>query len=268
MNPSSSEAPATKGLRLRAASQSDGRTLLGGWLSIPSPLVLETLATADLDYLCIDCQHGFVGPETLANLLQVASLLSVPTLVRVPRADGALIGYALDCGADGIIVPGVESSATAAAIATACRYAPVGERSRGGGRASMVGGPSKETENDSVLCFAMIETAKGLAAADEIASTVGIDGIYVGPNDLAISLGVDPTPSSTLEHGEHLTAVTRIRDVAKTAGRIAAIHAVDSAETARARVAAGFDLCTVFTEIGLLRGGAAQRVSAVTERPS
>jgi 4-hydroxy-2-oxoheptanedioate aldolase len=238
-------------LRQRLAA---GEPSFGAWVSIPSPLVAEALAVAGFDYVCVDCQHGFVGLDGLWPLLQAMALTDTTPLVRVPGHDPAFIGKALDYGASGVIVPMVEDVATAAAVAQACRYSPAGNRSRGGGRAALVGGRSVTDENAEVLCFVMIETSKGVAAADAVAAVPGIDGIYIGPSDLAISLGVDPT--TVLENPSHLAAIATVQAACENHGKVSAIHTAGP-EHARARTAAGFAMCTITADLAVLRRSAA-----------
>lgn len=237
-----------------------GEPAYGAWISIPSPLVAEALAVAGFDYVCIDCQHGFAGADGLWPLLQAVAHADVTPLVRVPSHDPAFVGRALDAGAAGVIVPLVERADTAAALAAACRYAPDGTRSYGGGRAAVVGGRRPAEVNADVLCLVMVETAAGLAAADAIAATPGIDGIYVGPSDLALSLGLDPAEMMT--DARHLDAVATVQAACARAGVIAAIHTAGPAD-ALARVAAGFTMCTTTTDFGLLRAGARRDLQAL-----
>lgn len=233
----------------------------GAWLFVPSTIVAETVAAAGFDYVCIDCQHGFAGADSLWPLLQVLALSGTPALVRVPGHDAAFIGHALDAGAAGVIVPMVETAEQAAHLAGACRYPPAGSRSRGGGRAAMVGGPSAAEENAVVLCLPMIETAAGVRNAGAIATVEGIDGLYIGPNDLAVSLSVDP--DDTLAEGPHLDAVRSIHAACRLSGRIAGIHAGGRAQEAAARVEAGFDMVTTTTDLSLLQAGSRSDLTGI-----
>jgi 4-hydroxy-2-oxoheptanedioate aldolase len=236
-----------------------GEPAFGAWVMIPSPLIAEALAVADYDYVCIDCQHGFAALDGLWPLVQVMARTDTTVLVRVPGHDWAFIGKALDAGASGVIVPMVESAETAAMLASACRYPPAGTRSRGGGRAALVGGPSLADENAESLCLVMIETVTGLAAAKDIAAVPGVDGVYIGPSDLAVSLGVDP--AGVMTDPTHLAAVAQVQAACAAQGKVAAIHTTGPAD-ARVRVQAGFNMCTISTDVGLLRAGAAAHLTA------
>ncbi len=235
-----------------------GEPAFGAWVMIPSPLVAEGLAVAGYDYVCIDCQHGFVALDGLWPVVQATARTDTTVLVRVPNHDWGFVGKALDAGASGVIVPMVESAEAAAMLAAACRYPPAGTRSRGGGRAALVGGPSLADENAEVLCLVMIETVTGLAAADAIAAVPGVDGVYIGPSDLAVSLGVDP--GGVMTDPTHLAAVAQVQAACAAHGKVAAIHTAGP-DHARARVEAGFTMCTISTDVGLLRAGAAAHLT-------
>lgn len=223
--------PAVSDLR---AKLRDDPPAIGLWASIPSSLTAEAAALAGPDYVVIDQQHGAVDATTMTAMLQAISGAGVPALVRVARNEAWTIGNVLDLGAAGVIVPMVESGEQAARAVAACRYAPAGIRSFGALRAG--GDP---------LCLVMIETATGVEHADEIAATPGLDGIYVGPSDLALTLGLQPT--IRLEHPPVLDALETVRLACERAGTIAGVHclaAEDVPEQAQrfAIVTAGGDM--------------------------
>ena len=207
---------------------------IGLWASIPSSLTAEAVALAGPDYVVIDQQHGAVDAATMTAMLQGIAVAGVPALVRVARNEAWTIGNVLDLGAAGVIVPMVEDGEQAARAVAACRYAPDGLRSFGALRAAT-----------DPLCLVMIETAAGVEHADEIAGTPGLDGIYVGPSDLALTLGLQPT--LRLEHPPVLDALETVRGACERAGAIAGVHCLaadDVPEQAKrfAMVTAGADL--------------------------
>jgi 4-hydroxy-2-oxoheptanedioate aldolase len=211
-----------------------GGPAIGLWASIPSSLTAEAVALAGPDYVVIDQQHGAVGPTLLTAMLQAISGAGVPPLVRVARNEPFTIGNALDLGAAGVIVPMVEDGEQAARAVAACRYAPDGLRSFGALRGA-----------SEALCLVMIETRAGVERAAEIAATPGLDGIYVGPSDLALTFGLQPT--LRLEHPPVLEALETVRAACAEAGVIAGVHclaAEDVTEQAKrfAMVTAGHDL--------------------------
>jgi len=197
---------------LRAKLESGGHAV-GLWASIPSSLTAEAAALAGADYVVVDQQHGAVEPATLMAMLQAIAGAGAAPLVRVARNEPFPIGQALDLGAVGVIVPMVESGDQAAAAVAACRYAPEGIRSFGALRAG---------SGDRPLCLVMIETRAGLERAAEITATPGLDGVYVGPSDLALSLGLQPT--IRLEHPPVLEALAVIHAACADAGIVAGVH--------------------------------------------
>ena len=214
---------------------------IGLWATIPSSLTAEAVAQAGPDYVVIDQQHGAVDPAVMTAMLQAISGAGVAPLVRVARNEPFTIGNALDLGAAGVIVPMVEDGEQAARAVAACRYAPDGVRSFGAVRGASEG-----------LCLVMIETRAGLERAAEIAATPGLDGIYVGPSDLALTLGLQPT--LRLEHPPVLEALETVRAACAEAGVIAGVHclaAEDVPEQAKrfAMVTAGHDLIHLKTAL-------------------
>jgi len=224
-----------------------GGPAIGLWASIPSALTAEAAAIAGPDYVVADQQHGALDPATLMAMLTAIAGAGVPPLVRVARNEPFAIGQALDLGAGGVIVPMVESGEEAARAVSACRYAPEGTRSFGALRAN----PSPPAQRP--LCLVMIETRRGLENAAEIAATPGLDGIYVGPSDLALSLGLQPT--IRLEHPPVLEALAVVHAACADAGVIAGVHCL-AAEDVPAQ-AERFAMVTAGGDTLLLQGAAA-----------
>jgi 4-hydroxy-2-oxoheptanedioate aldolase len=231
----------------------------GAWCTLPDPFIAEMFATSGFDYVTVDMQHGLIGySEMVAMLMAIHGHPAVP-VVRVPSNDTATIGRVLDAGARVVIVPMIESRDQAEAAVAACRYAPDGVRSFGPPRAAAIPG-SYDTAavNARVTCLAMIETTKGVEAADEICGTPGLDGIYIGPADLAISLGIPP--SGMFKSDAHRDATTTIVDACRAHGLLAAHHGVSGGH-AKGLAAAGLDMITVFTDGSLLQRAAATELA-------
>lgn len=224
--------------QLEAASR-DGAAL-GAWMFLREPLLAEHASKTGYDYVCIDLQHGLAGFDELPGFLQAIGAGRATAMVRVPWNEPWMIGRALDCGALGVIVPMVNTAEQAAAAVAACRFAPYGERSVGP-IGAMTRYPGYFADADRVMCFVMIETVEALANLDAIAAVPGLAGLYVGPADLSLSLGLRPRPDQTDERfGRALDDVVAACD---RNGIIPAVHA--SAELAAARRAAGFRMITV-----------------------
>ena len=228
----------------------------GGWVVGPTVIGPEEYAAAGYDYVGFDVQHGYLDDADVALMLRRLEHVPIATLVRLPDAAPAPIGRVLDAGADGVIIAMVESAAVAAAAVSASRYAPDGIRSFGPLRASLGLDPVELQQRTSV--FAMIETAAGLAAVDEICAVDGLAGIYVGPADLALSMGHGPTQAFSTP--EVLDAIGRIQRVATEAGVVSAIHA--NVGTVGKRMAQqGFQMITLASESQALRRGAAAHLA-------
>lgn len=165
-------------------------TSRGIWTSTADADLLLRLAGSGFDWLALDAQHGPVDRAALHRLGRALAPTRTAFLVRVPSVDPAWIGAALDAGASGVVVPSVTSAADAERAALAFRYPPLGERSWGP-FAPLWGGaaPGPEVANELVRCWVMVETPGALDDVDAIAATPGVDGLFVGPLDLALSLG-------------------------------------------------------------------------------
>jgi 4-hydroxy-2-oxoheptanedioate aldolase len=225
---------------LRSVLRGD-RAAVGLWASIPSSLTAEVAAATGADYVVVDQQHGAVDPAEMVAMLQGIAAGGSVGLVRVARNDPWVIGNALDLGAAGVIVPMVDDGAAAARAVSACRYAPDGERSFG-----TVRGAADPTP----VCLVMIETRAGLEHVEEIVSTPGLDGVYIGPSDLALSLGLQPT--LTIEHAAVLDAIEEIRAACHRAGVLVGVHCLQGEDAAR-YVTRGFALVTAGGDVHHLR---------------
>jgi 4-hydroxy-2-oxoheptanedioate aldolase len=226
------------------------------WAAIPTSLTAELGAAAGYDYVCIDLQHGLSDERTMVSMLQATVAAGSTPLVRVAWNEPGLIMRALDLGAAGVIVPLVGSRAEATRAVQACRYPPDGTRSYGPSRAELVIGSSIPAELASeALCFVMVETRDGLDQVDDIAATPGLDGIYIGPSDLSLALGLVPRVGGpALEE-----AIERVREAAQAHGLIAGVHCPNG-DAARARAAQGFELITVAVDSSLFKATIAREL--------
>jgi 4-hydroxy-2-oxoheptanedioate aldolase len=225
-----------------------GGRAVGLWLTIPSALTADVAAGSGADYVVVDQQHGGAGTETMTGMLAAIAAGGALPLVRVGSHDPWVIGHALDLGAAGVIVPLVNSADEAAAVVAACRYAPEGVRSWGRLRPG----------GEEPLCLVMCETRAGLEAVEAIAAVPGLGGVYVGPSDLSLSLGLDVR--GRLEHAEVRAAAERVRDVCAAAGIVAGLHCLEATDAAEFS-AAGFPMVTAGGDLALLRGALATAVA-------
>lgn len=225
---------------------------VGAWVTIGEGLVGELLGATGVDYVCIDTQHGLVSDAAMLELLIALRGAPVTPVVRVSSNRPGEIGRALDAGAGAVIVPLVNSAEEAARAADACRFPPRGERSYGPVRAGALQGRTPEELDAHVRCLVMIETVAGVEAVEEICAVDGVDGIYVGPADLAISMGL---PLTAMGSPAHADAVEVARAAAARAGLITGRHCT-SIDDARSALDAGFTMVTAITDGALLVGGA------------
>lgn len=233
--------------RLRGILESGG-TAVGLACHTGDPHIAETLAVAGFDYLYLDQQHSVGGLASPVEMLRATARTGTTALVRVASNDPALIGRALDAGAEGVIVPNVESAEDARQAAAAAHYPPAGMRSWGPTRSAYGLGPDPATVNSQVLCLVMIESAQGVTRAKEIAAVTGVHGVYVGPGDLAVSLGLDPVTGPRDER--HRAAVAEIVTACAAAGIAAAITGDPVTEVDR-----GFRIVTAGSDVGFLTAG-------------
>ncbi|HVV10448.1 HpcH/HpaI aldolase family protein [Amycolatopsis sp.] len=233
--------------RLRATLSSGG-TAVGLACHTGDPHVAETLALAGFDYLYLDQQHSVGGLASPVEMVRATARTGTTALVRVAANDPVLIGRALDAGAEGVIVPNVESAEDARRAAAAAHYPPDGVRSWGPTRSAHGLGSDPATVNGQVLCLVMIETAEGVARAKEITAVPGVHGVYVGPGDLAVSLGLDPVTGP--QDQRHRAAVAEICEACATAGIAAGITGDPVAEAGR-----GFRMVTAGSDVAFLKAG-------------
>jgi 4-hydroxy-2-oxoheptanedioate aldolase len=232
----------------------DKKPVACAWMSTPDTFIAETMAQAGLDAIVIDMQHGMaIGPDRAAVAMQAISTTDTLPMVRVPWNDPIYIQYALDAGAYGVIVPMVNNRAEAEKAAGACRYAPLGYRSNGANRARYYVGPDYFAHaNEEVICLVMVETTEAIANLDEIATTPGMDGLYIGPSDLAITMGL--TPRLDVPDKPHVEAVQKVVDTARKHGIQAGIHTTGPEEVRR-RYEQGFTFCTLGSDVGFVNAG-------------
>ena len=237
---------------------SDGAAALGAFATIPSAFSIELLCVPGIDYVCIDQQHGLIDYADMLNMMRAAELNGVTPFTRVPANESWMIGKALDAGIQGVIVPMVNNRAEAAKAVAACRYGKGATRSYGPLRASMVM-KSRDISvvGDQVLCFVMVETRDGVDNVEEIASTPGLDGIYIGPADLALGLGL--APDLDKEEPEHVAAVEAILRACERHKIIPGIQC-GSGKAARKQVERGFRMVTYFKDSAALSSAAEQEL--------
>ena len=233
----------------------DGEASLGIWVNLPDIHVAENLARTGVDWLCFDLQHGLMDYSDLGRLLPAISGQPVTPLVRVAANTPDQIGKVLDVGAEGVIVPMVNSVEEAERAVSACYYPPLGQRSCGPMRPVLLEGFGYLAEaNDQIACVPMIETQEGLNNVDAIAAVEGVDGLFIGPMDLCYGLGLTP---GDFGNARFTDAVAAIVAACRKHGRAVGMFGY-TPEMARESLENGFSFASAGTDISFLRAGIAR----------
>jgi 4-hydroxy-2-oxoheptanedioate aldolase len=219
-----------------------GRVQIGLWTSLADPYAIEIVASAGFDWLVVDAEHGPNDLRSVLGQLQAVAPYSVEPVVRLPVGDPVLIKQYLDTGAHSLLIPMVESGHQAQQLVAATRYAPRGIRGVASARASRWGGISDyfRRANELVCLLPQVETAKGLEDLDEILAVEGVDGVFIGPSDLAASLGHLGNPG----HPDVVSAIEGAISRIVASGKAAGILTADTA-LARRYIELGVRFCAV-----------------------
>lgn len=236
--------------------------LFGGWCSSGSPFMAEVIALQGFDFMGLDAQHGLWSYDRLLTAMMALSRTGTGIIVRMPSRDAGAAGRMLDAGAHGVIFPMVETADDAREAVEACRIHPHGRRSFGPVRASQTFGRDPVAVSEGATCIVMIETATGVENAEAIAAVPGVDCIYIGPGDLAITLGLppgnDPIP------GPHADGIERVRKAAVAHG-IAVGMPCTTAAAALALADRGFGLLAVGADTWWLTDSARREAQALRQ---
>jgi len=240
----------------------EGKPVVNGWLQIPSTVSAEAMAQQDWDSLTIDMQHGLVDYTNALPMLQTISATNITPLARVNWNEPGQIMKILDAGAYGIICPMISNKQEAEKFVQACMYPPNGYRSYGPVRGLIYGGQdyAKHADNE-LLKIAMIETKESLEKLDEIMSVKGVDGIYIGPADLSLSVGEEPgfdKPENTKAYSQ----ILRILEHAKKNNIFAGIHN-GTPEYALKMIDKGFNFVTISSDQRTMGTGAKAEIEKI-----
>lgn len=238
----------------------DGKPSIGSWLSFPCINTAEVMAHVGWDWLVVDTEHGPIHIETLQQMfIAIGSTNTIP-MCRVPGNDPILIKRALDAGSYGCVIPMVCTPEDAERAVKSCKYPPAGIRSVGGYRWRFwAGADYTRYANDEVMVIIQIEHIDAVRRAGEILSVPGIDACFVGPADLAWSMGLaenDP---------DHVDAVAHVLEVAKKAGVPAGIFCRSDDEVVK-RVEQGFQFLSCTNDVAFLHGAASKALNGIRER--
>ena len=230
--------------------------ILNGYCQMPGPLAAEIYSRQGWDAVTLDLEHGSIGFDSAVAMLQAITASGVVPMVRVPAVDPVMIGMMLDAGVLGITCAAINTAADAVKLVRSCKYPPRGDRGLGRlTRAAVVHGPDYHSRaNELTTVFAMIETAEGMKNLDVIAAVDGLDGVYMGPVDLAMSvlgkmpqIGVsDPAVDAVIND-----AIDRVLQRCASRQLIAGINA-STPEEAWRMIQRGFRFITLSSDVRAL----------------
>jgi 4-hydroxy-2-oxoheptanedioate aldolase len=239
-----------------------GRPAFGYALELGSPIAAELIAGTGVDFVMVDTQHGSFGSDgAILSLMAITAGAAVP-MARVARNDYTLIGRLLDEGALGIVVPMVDTPQEARAAADACRFPPCGTRSWGWGRAGRSGDDYPDWINAQVFVAVQIESTEAVKNAEAIMATPGVDGCWIGPSDLAVSMGLHPRDAQGDER--HEQAIADVLTACRNTGTIPGFAAYTPDE-ALLRAEQGFVFLTAGSDLEILLSGARSGVEQLVK---
>ena len=239
----------------------EGNPVFGIGATLGAPLGAEILALAGFDFVNVDDQHGSWTDESMMHAFRSICVGGATPFTRVSTNNSFVIGRALDRGALGILVPMVNSPAEARAAAQAVRYPPTGSRSFGPFACEMYGSDYTDKANEEVYLGVQLESIEAIDHAEEIMAVEGIDGCWIGPNDLGMSMGIDPktaTGQASLE-----AAIMKVFDACAKTGKVPGI--AGNASSARSWLNKGFRFVTVSGEAALLSARAKEVLAHLKE---
>ncbi len=235
--------------------------VLNSYISMPGAFAAELYSRQGWDAVTLDLQHGVIGYDSAVAILQAIAAVDVVPLVRLPWLDPAVIMKVLDAGVLGLVCPMINDAEQAELLVRYAKYPPRGERSLGPLRAAMLDGEGyAKGANSATTVFAMVETQQGLENLDRILAVEGVDGIYVGPGDLAMSMGVEPSMQAydpTVDR-----AIDHIAERCAAHGAIAGILA-STPEAGHGMIERGFRFLTMSSDARALAGQARAWVQGV-----
>lgn len=223
-----------------------GKPSVGSWLNLGSPLAAEVMAAAGYPWLCIDAEHTPYDMESIAHMLRAIESRGALPLVRAWDHAPQTASRLLDAGARGICFPHVSTPEQAEALGRSMRYPPRGQRSVGSGRSNTLSPDYRALADDDLLCIVQIEDMEGIDNAEAIARVADVDIGFLGPTDLAASMGVPPGDPA-LEQ-----ALQSFREGCARAGKPSGIPVADGA-AARQRIGEGFLFIDLSSDMGLLQ---------------
>ncbi len=239
----------------------NGQATVGTWLTLCSPAAAESMAHIGWDWLVVDAEHSPVGFETMVNCFRAAQLGGAVPMARVPWNDTIWIQRTLDAGALGLVVPMVNSAEDARSVVGNMKYATRGQRSFGGSRvAPYIDGEYRAWADEHLAVIVMIETIQAVEQAEAILGVDGVTGCFIGPNDLALSMGL--TQKDMGPGTEHEAAMMEVLAAAKKTGKAAGKHCFSAAEVTM-RIGQGFQFLALSSDAAFMAKAALEEFGAV-----
>ena len=241
-----------------------GETVISAWVSLPSPWFSHLFMKAGYETITLDMQHGLLTSAETRESVQTIVRGGGHAVVRVCVDDFPKASWMLDAGAEAVIAPMINSMEAAECLVDFCKYPPLGERSYGAFGATQLSGESIDdyfsSGNENTLCFAMIETPEAVEALDDILSVDGLDGIFVGPSDLSLTVAqgarVEPIAEASLKMQKMIAEKTT------DAGKIAGIYCCSRGHLLHSK-ASGYRFMTYGSDASLFVEGARTTLEAV-----
>jgi 2-keto-3-deoxy-L-rhamnonate aldolase RhmA len=226
--------------------------------------VAQIMKTAGFDWLFIDCEHNSMDTDMAAQIASAALATGITPVVRVAGKEHWFSSRMLDNGAQGIVVPHVDTAEEAKRVANACRFPPVGHRSMGGGLqqigfASMAVGEAARIVNEETLVVVMLESPQGIANCEEIAAVKGIDALLIGTNDLCFEMGCP----GDFNDPRVVEAYRKLIAACKKHGKFAGMGGMYTAELLERHINMGVQLILSGSDFSLLMQAASGRAKLV-----
>lgn len=235
-----------------------GEPSVGTWLALPTPEGAEYVSALGFDWLVVDTEHNPIDIRTLAQMFMATAHSATAPMVRIPWNTPEHFKRALDAGAWGVVVPMVNSRAEAEQAVAAVRYPPRGTRSVGGGRHARGFDTTADQyfrhADDQLLLVVQIEHIRGVEHADDILSVPGVDACFIGPNDLAASMGLGLGIPLESDEPRVVDAIAHVRQACARHGVAPGIHCSGAGGVTR-RLAEGFQFCAMASELRYMLAG-------------
>ncbi|CAN5769149.1 aldolase/citrate lyase family protein [soil metagenome] len=243
-----------------------GEPSIGTWLGLPSPESAEYVAALGFDWLTVDTEHNPIDIRIASQMFGAIAGAGVAPMVRIPWNHPENFKRVLDAGAWGVVVPMVNSKEEAEMAVEATFFPPKGNRSVGGGmtglRFDTSGGEYLKHADDEILLVLQIEHIDAVERCDEILGLPGVGACFIGPNDMAASMGIGLGVPLEGDHPRMIEAIAHVQKTAKACGVAPGIHC-SGAEGVNQRIDQGFQFLAMASELRYMVGGLAAGIASL-----